>query len=184
MFWRNFETLQHDRIWTVISSALLGMPAPLIWDLQYSIISVWLAIFAIEGIVVLLCTEFLLYKYVSSPNTHSWLSRGCHLCSDETGWRKPVSCRSAKCWCLLGASSFLRQSCIEPSWMVHPVRTVNSWTMIGNLLTLWNWIYCVTFLSISLHIAGMLKPESFHTLCLWCELARSMSGLGARSTRL
>ncbi|CAL4977209.1 unnamed protein product [Urochloa decumbens] len=33
---------------------------------------------------------------------------------------KPISCRPAKRGCLLGASSFLRQSCIEPSWVVHP----------------------------------------------------------------
>jgi len=68
------------------------------------------------------CVVILLEKSVSSPNTHSWLSRGCHLCSDETGRRMPISCWSAKCGCLLGASSFVWQSCIEPSWVVHPVR--------------------------------------------------------------
>jgi hypothetical protein len=42
----------------------------------------------------------------------------------------------------------------------------------------------IEFSYLSLHAAEMLKPESFRTHCLWWEHARSMSGQGARSSRL
>jgi len=89
---------------------------------------------------------------VSSLDTYSSLSRGCHLCFDEIGRRMPISCRPAKCGCLLGASSFLRQSCIEPSWVVHPVRTVITWTMIGDISVVEMSMCCMTFLSQSLYM--------------------------------